>query len=67
MIVITSVFVAGMSVASGETFPAFFGMRKASSWNSSWRTEFTCSRSKFTENHGLDVGWNFRLLAAKTF
>ena len=32
------------------------GMRKASSWNSSWETEFTCSRSEFSENHGLDRG-----------
>ena len=32
------------------------GMRKASSWNSSWETEFTCSQSEFSENHGLDRG-----------
>ncbi len=30
-------------------------------------TEFTCSRGEFSENHGLIVGWKFRLLAAKFF
>jgi len=31
-------------------------MRKASSSNNWWGTEFTCSRSEFSENHGLDRG-----------